>query len=71
MTTAKGTLSYSWSDDAGDSYQVSEPFRVNISLAYLELPQELAEAGDAFGGSPEAGTYQDIDLPINIIKKTA
>src|SRR5262249_49141402 len=60
MTTAKGKLSYSWSDDAGESYQVSEPFSVNISLAYIQLPQELAEMGDAFGGSPEAGNYQDI-----------
>jgi len=64
-TTAKGTLSYSWADDHGNSYQVNEPFRVDIALAYIEVPNELAECGDGFGGSPEALRYQDVDLPIN------
>lgn len=64
-TTAKGTLSYSWSDDAGNTYQANEPFSVDISLAYIEVPDALAECGDGFGGSPEALRYQDIDLPVN------
>ena len=64
-TTAKGTFAYSWSDDAGNTYQASEPFRVDIALAYIEVPDALAECGDGFGGSPEALRYQDIDLPIN------
>jgi hypothetical protein len=64
-TTVKGTLSYSWTDDYGNSYQQNEPFQVDISLAYIEVPNELAECGDGFGGSPEALRYQDIDLPIN------
>ena len=65
MTTAKGTLSYSWADDNGNVYQATEPFRVDISLAVIEVPQELAECGDGFGGSPEALRYQDVKLPIN------
>lgn len=64
-TTLKGKMNYSWSDDAGNSYQASEPFSVDISLAYIEVPEALAECGDAFGGSPEALRYQDIDLPVN------
>ena len=64
-TTMKGTLSYSWADDYGNSYQASEPFQVDLSLAYIEVPDALAECGDGFGGSPEALRYQDIDLPIN------
>jgi hypothetical protein len=64
-TTVKGTLNYSWSDDSGNTYQASEPFSVDISLAYIEVPNELAECGDGFGGSPEALRYQDIDLPVN------
>lgn len=65
VTTMKGTLNYSWSDDGGNTYQQSEPFMVDISLVRIELPPQLAENGDGFGGSPEALRYQDIDLPIN------
>lgn len=65
MTTAKGTLDYSWSDDFGNTYQQSEPFQVDIQLVAIELPPQLAESGDGFGGSPEAIRYQDVDLPIN------
>jgi hypothetical protein len=65
MTTAKGSLSYSWADDQGNIYQATEPFRVDISLAVIEVPSELAECGDGFGGSPEALRYQDVKLPIN------
>ena len=65
MTAVKGSLSYSWADDLGNSYQVTEPFRADISLAVIEVPNELAECGDGFGGSPEALRYQDVKLPIN------
>lgn len=65
MTTIKGTLNYSWADDYGNTYQAAEPFRTDIALAYIEVPDALAECGDGFGGSPEALRYQDIDLPIN------
>src|SRR6185436_15368343 len=41
MTTAKGTLSYSWADDGGNVYQATEPFRVDITLAVIEVPDEL------------------------------
>jgi hypothetical protein len=65
MTTAKGSLSYSWADDGGNVYQATEPFRIDIGLAVIEVPDELAECGDGFGGSPEALRYQDVRLPIN------
>ena len=35
------------------------------ALAVIEVPDELAECGDGFGGSPEALRYQDVKLPIN------
>jgi hypothetical protein len=62
--TGIGTLDYSWSDDDGNTYRQSEPFRVFLNLAYIETPQEAAECGDGFGGSPEAARYQDIEFPI-------
>jgi hypothetical protein len=65
MTTLKGKLDYSWSDDHGNTYQQSEPFQVDLSLTVIELPPALAEYGDSFGGAPEALRYQDVDLPIN------
>lgn len=64
-TTAKGTLNYSWSDDYGNTYQQSEPFQIDIALAYIEVPNAAAECGDGFGGSPEALRYQDVQLRIN------
>lgn len=63
-TTAIGTLSYSWADDAGNVFQQSQPLRATIALATIELPEELAECGDGFGGSPEALNFQDIALRI-------
>jgi hypothetical protein len=63
-TTVRGTLSYEWSDDAGASYAQAEPFSATISLATIELPPELSECGDGFGGQPDAMRYQDVDLPL-------
>jgi len=63
-TTGIGNLDYSWSDDSGNTYRQSEPFRVQIALAYIETPEEAAECGDGFGGSPEAMRYQNIEFPI-------
>ncbi len=65
FTTAVGTFDYSWADDAGTVYQQSEPFQVDIALTTIEVPDNLAECGDGFGGAPEAARYQDVDLPIN------
>ncbi|MBX3577501.1 MAG: hypothetical protein KF723_09835 [Rhizobiaceae bacterium] len=61
-TTLRGTVDYSWADDYGNAFQASEPFRVDISLAVIELPEVLAECGDGFGGSPEALRFQRVDL---------
>jgi len=64
FTTAVGTFDYEWSDDYDNTYQASETFQVDISLAVIELPKELAECGDGFGGSPEALRYQDVELRV-------
>jgi hypothetical protein len=63
-TTATGKVDYSWVDANGDSWDQSEPFRVDIALARIEYPAELAECGDGFPGSPEALRYIDVDLPL-------
>lgn len=64
-TTAKGKINYSWTDANGQSWDQSEPFSVDIALARIEYPNELAECGDGFPGSPEALRYQDVDLPLD------
>ena len=64
MTTAKGTLTTAGPTTMAMSTRRAEPFRVDISLAVIEVPEELAECGDGFGGSPEALRYQDVELPI-------
>lgn len=63
-TTATGKIDYNWVDANGDSWDQSEPFRVDIALARIEYPAELAECGDGFPGSPEALRYIDVDLPL-------
>jgi hypothetical protein len=63
--TGIGTLDYSWTDDYGNTAQQSEAFQLNLTLAYLETPEEAAECGDGFGGSPEATRYQDVEFPID------
>jgi hypothetical protein len=62
--TAVGTFDYSWSDDAGNTYQQSEPIQFDTALATIEVTAPAAECGDGFGGSPEALRYQDVQLPI-------
>jgi hypothetical protein len=63
-TTVKGTINYSWADDAGNVYQQSEPFNTWIYLAIIELPEGAAECGDGYNGAPEALRYQDVALPL-------
>lgn len=63
-TTMVGTLDYDWADDAGTVHHQSEPLAATISLAVIEVPRELAECGDGFGGPPEALRYLDVDLPV-------
>jgi hypothetical protein len=65
FTTAIGKIDYDWQDDFGGSYHQSEPFRVDIALATIELPEEAAECGDGFGGAPDAPRYQDVNFPLN------
>ena len=63
FTSATGSLDYSWADQAGTIYQASEPFRIDLSMAFIET-QEAAECGDGFGGSPEALRYQDVRFQV-------
>lgn len=63
-TTAMGKIDYSWVDSNGQTWPQSEPFKVDINLARIEYPAELAECGDGFPGSPEALRYIDVDLPL-------
>jgi hypothetical protein len=65
FTTATGKIDYDWEDDFGNSYHQSEPFSVDISLAWIEIPEEAAECGDGFGGAPDAPRYQDVNFPLN------
>jgi hypothetical protein len=64
-TTATGEIDYQYADDAGNLFPVKEPFSVELMLAVIEVPQELAECGD--GGFPPSETlrYQDVELPVN------
>ncbi len=64
-TTMSGTADYTWTDSNGQSWNVSEPFKVDIALARIEYPAELAECGGGFGGSPEAIRYIDLALPLD------
>jgi len=63
FVTARGTLDYDWADDSGQVHKASEPFSAPISVAFIETQGE-AECGDGFGGSPEAGRYQDVRFPV-------
>lgn len=64
FATALGKIDYVWTDEAGHDWPQSEPFNVDIALARIEYPEELAECGDGSGASPEALRYQDVDLPL-------
>lgn len=64
FATALGKIDYTWTDESGHDWPQSEPFNVDIALARIEYPEELAECGDGSGASPEALRYQDVDLPL-------
>lgn len=64
-TRAIGELSYRWADAAGNRYDVTEPFTVDVNLAQIEIERSMAECGDSFGLSPEALRYIQVDLPID------
>ena len=63
-TTAEGEIAYEYADDSGAMNPAAEAFQVELMLALIETPRELAECGD--GGFPpaEARRYQDIRLPV-------
>lgn len=64
-TRAVGELSYRWADAAGNRYDVTEPFTVDIDLAQIEISRSMAECGDSFGLSPEALRYIEVRLPLD------
>ncbi|RST86301.1 hypothetical protein EJC49_11410 [Aquibium carbonis] len=64
-TRAVGELSYRWADVGGTRYDVTEPFSVDINLAQIEIDRSMAECGDAFGLSPEALRYIEVELPLD------
>lgn len=63
FTAATGTFDYDWADDQGNLYHATEPFRANIPVFYIDV-QMQAECGAGFGGSPEAGRFQDVRFKV-------
>lgn len=64
-TRAVGELSYRWADAAGNRYDSTETFSVEIRLAQIEIARSMAECGDSFGLSPEALRYIEVKLPLD------
>lgn len=63
-TTAQGDVDYQYADDAGNLYPVKEPFEVELMMALIEVPEELAECGDGGYPAAESMRYQEVDLPV-------
>ena len=63
-TTAKGDLDYQYADDDGNLISVEEPFEVELMMALIEVPDEVAECGDGGYPAPESMRYQEIELPV-------
>jgi len=64
-TRAVGEISYRWADAAGNRYDTTETFSVDIRLAQIEIARSMAECGDGFGLSPEALRYIEVELPLD------
>lgn len=59
----RGTFSYGWADDRGNSYEASEPFEASLQLGAIETETMVAEHGAGWGDPPAALRYQEIRLP--------
>lgn len=64
-TRAVGEVSYRWADAAGNRYDTTETFSVDVRLAQIEIERSMAECGDSFGLSPEALRYIEVNLPVD------
>lgn len=63
-TTAQGDIDYQYADDAGNLFPVKEHFEVELMMAVIEVPEELAECGDGGYPAAESMRYQEVDLPV-------
>lgn len=63
QTTATGELEYDYADDRGNTYPVKESFSVPITLAVVEVNEDVAECGDGGAMAAEALRYIDVELP--------
>lgn len=59
----RGAFTYSWSDDRGNSYEMTEPVEAELQLAAIETEAMVAEHGDGWGEPPAALRYQEVRLP--------
>jgi len=59
----RGSFTYSWADDRGNSYEATEPMEASLQLGAIETEVMVAEYGDGFGDPPAALRYQEIRLP--------
>lgn len=61
----RGEFSYSWADDRGGSYEVTEPVEGVLQLAAIETEGMTAEYGAGWGDPPAALRYQEVRLPAD------
>lgn len=59
----RGSFTYSWADDRGNTYEAVEPMLASLQLGAIETEVMVAEHGDGFGDPPTALRYQEIRLP--------
>ncbi len=59
----RGEFTYSWSDDRGNSYEMTEPVEAELQLAAIETEVMVAEHGAGWGDPPAALRYQEVRLP--------
>jgi hypothetical protein len=57
----EGRLDYEWKGDGGTTFKASEPVETYVPLGVTDNVEQIAECG-GFGGSPEAPTYQKVEL---------
>lgn len=59
----RGEFTYSWTDDRGNSYEMTEPVEGELQLAAIETEVNVAEHGAGWGDPPAALRYQEVRLP--------
>lgn len=61
----RGEFTYSWADDRGNSYEMTEPVEGRLQLAAIETEVMVAEHGAGWGDPPAALRYQEVRLPAD------